>query len=185
MVRTYGVDVSFSHSSEIIMTCHILSALRGSLISAVMCLAVVFSGHSAAAQSDVLLTVSGDGIETTRFDFEALEALPATSFSTTTTWTDGVVAFTGVLLSDLLASFEVTDGTLKATAANDYSVEVPVSDAVPGGPIVAYMRDGAPMSLRDKGPLWLVYPYDSKTEYQSEVIYSRSIWQLDRIEVAP
>ena len=39
------------------------------------------------------------------------------------------------------------------------------------------------MTLRDKGPLWLVYPYDADTAYQSEVIYARSVWQLDRIEV--
>jgi hypothetical protein len=50
---------------------------------------------------------------------------------------------------------------------------------------VAYLRNGAEMSMRDKGPLWIVYPYDAKPDYQSELIYSRSIWQLDRIEVQP
>ncbi|MDP5360810.1 MAG: oxidoreductase, partial [Paracoccaceae bacterium] len=34
-----------------------------------------------------------------------------------------------------------------------------------------------------KGPLWVVYPYDMSADYRSEVIYYRSIWQLDRIEV--
>ena len=77
----------------------------------------------------------------------------------------------------------VTDGTLLATAINDYTVEIPVSDAVPGGPIVAYLMDGQEMPVRDKGPLWIVYPYDSSAAYRSEVVYSRSIWQLDRIEV--
>ncbi|RYH00523.1 oxidoreductase, partial [Salipiger sp. IMCC34102] len=79
---------------------------------------------------------------------------------------------------------EVDGGTLLATAINDYTVEIPVSDAVEGGPIIAYQMDGAEMQVRDKGPLWIVYPYDDTPEYRSEVIYSRSIWQLDRIEVA-
>ena len=39
------------------------------------------------------------------------------------------------------------------------------------------------MSLRDKGPLWIVYPFDSNPSYSTEVTYARSIWQLDRIEV--
>jgi hypothetical protein len=39
------------------------------------------------------------------------------------------------------------------------------------------------MSLREKGPLWIIYPFDSSPEYQTELIYSRSIWQLNRIEV--
>ncbi|MEC8574513.1 MAG: oxidoreductase, partial [Pseudomonadota bacterium] len=39
------------------------------------------------------------------------------------------------------------------------------------------------MSLRDKGPLWIVYPFDSDPAYQTEAIYSRSIWQLEEITV--
>jgi hypothetical protein len=38
------------------------------------------------------------------------------------------------------------------------------------------------MSLRDKGPLWIIYPYDSKSDFRTEVVYSRSIWQRDRLE---
>jgi hypothetical protein len=43
--------------------------------------------------------------------------------------------------------------------------------------------DDRPMSVREKGPLWVIYPFDDVPEYQNETIYSRSIWQLDRIEV--
>ena len=107
-----------------------------------------------------------------------------TSFRTTTNWTEGEREFSGVLLSDLLEVLDIRGRSLKAIALNDYTVEIPVSDARPGGPIVAYALDGKPMSVRDKGPLWIVYPYDSSVEYRSETIYARSIWQLDRIEVA-
>jgi hypothetical protein len=41
------------------------------------------------------------------------------------------------------------------------------------------------MSVRDKGPLWVIYPYDAVPEYKSERIYARSIWQLVSIEVLP
>jgi hypothetical protein len=143
-----------------------------------------------APSSEVLLTVTGaisvtnaDGAAV--FDRAMLEAMDPVEFNTTTTWTDGPQIFTGVLLFDLLALLGVTEGTLRATAINDYAVDIPVSDAVEGGPIVAYLLNGAPMSVRDKGPLWIVYPYDAKREYRSEVIYSRSIWQLDRMEVRP
>jgi hypothetical protein len=30
----------------------------------------------------------------------------------------------------------------------------------------------------------LIYPYDKKPEFQTEVVYSRSIWQLSRISQA-
>lgn len=59
------------------------------------------------------------------------------------------------------------------------------ADAQGHGLILAYLLDGQPMSVRDKGPLWLVYPYDASPAFRSEVIYSRSIWQLDRISQTP
>jgi hypothetical protein len=138
--------------------------------------------------AEVILTVSG-AISVTNVDGEAhldramVEALPVAEFSTSTIWTDGEHVFTGVPLSDLLAHVGAEGTTLRATAINDYTVEIPVADAVPGGPVVAYRMDGAPMSVRDKGPLWIVYPYDASADYRNEIIYSRSIWQLNRIEV--
>jgi hypothetical protein len=137
---------------------------------------------------DAILTVSGDIAtknvdDTLVLDRDMLTALPATTFETSTIWTDGVHSFIGVSLADLAAELGVEDGKFLATAINDYTVEIPVTDAVEGGPIIAYLMDGQEMSVRDKGPLWVIYPYDSDADYRSEVIYSRSIWQLDRLEI--
>ncbi len=137
----------------------------------------------------ILLTVTGD-IEVTNsdgaalFDRNMLEAMPARTIKTSTIWTKGVNEFTGVPLDVLLDRLGVDGGELQARAINDYAVSIPVADAVENGPILAYAMDGEPMSVREKGPLWVVYPYDDVPEYQTEVIYSRSIWQLDRIEVS-
>ena len=136
----------------------------------------------AATAGETVLTVTHAGTSTA-LDMDALQAMESVEFETTTTWTEGVQSFKGVSLSNFLSEFGIAEGALKATAINDYAVEIPVSDAVDNGPMIAYLRNGAPMSVRDKGPLWIVYPYDVNSEYQSEVIYSRSIWQLDRIEV--
>ena len=136
---------------------------------------------AAALAGEVLLTLTHEG-GTSEFDIAALEAMGAEEFSTTTIWTEGEQTFTGVSLLALLSQAGISDGKLKATAINDYAVEIPVSDAVAGGPIIAYSVNGEPMSVRDKGPLWIVFPFGSKPQYQTEVIYSRSIWHLDRLE---
>ena len=39
------------------------------------------------------------------------------------------------------------------------------------------------MSVREKGPIWVIYPYDHDADYRTDTIFSRSIWQLDRIDV--
>lgn len=135
-----------------------------------------------ALANDVLLTVTGLG-EPRHLDLAALEAMGAAEFTTTTTWTDGEQTFRGVPLVAFLENLGVTEGTMKATAINDYAIDIPVTDAVENGPMIAFARNGELMSVRDKGPLWIVYPYDMNPDYRSEVYYSRSIWQLDRIEI--
>lgn len=118
-----------------------------------------------------------------RFDLDMLRGLDAREVVTTTIWTEGVQHFTGVSLNVLLDHVGAEGTIIEARAINDYSVEIPMGDATPDGALLAYAIDDAPMSRREKGPLWIVYPYDASAEYRSEVIYARSIWQLDRIEV--
>lgn len=140
-------------------------------------------------KGDVILTVSGDISsknveETLQFDLDALINLDQTTFETTTIWTEGKHTFQGVSLDVFVALIGAENATLFATAINDYTVEIPSTEAKSDGPIIAYFMDGKPMSIREKGPLWIVFPYNSKADYRTEVVYSRSIWQLDRINVS-
>ena len=68
-------------------------------------------------------------------------------------------------------------------ALNDYSVEIPIEDFAKYHAILALKRDGEYMSVRDKGPLFIVYPYDNDPELRSQKFYSRSAWQVNRLIV--
>lgn len=162
-------------------------ALAQTIAFVALSAAPLWAQELATPKGDVILTVSGlidttNGDATARFDLEMLEDLDDTTIETSTIWTEGKHTFQGVSLAVLAKRLGISGANLRAVAVNDYVVEVPMSDAVENGPIIAYKMDGETMSVRDKGPLWLVYPYDSSAEYRTEVIYSRSIWQLDRIE---
>ncbi len=81
----------------------------------------------------VIVTVSGrisrtNGEGVAEFDRAMLEAMPATTIETVTPWTDAVTKFEGPLASDLMKRVGATGSRVKATAVNDYSVEIPVSD---------------------------------------------------------
>ena len=117
------------------------------------------------------------------FDIEALQELGGATIQTSTIWTEGVQSFTGVPMKTLVAEFGLTSGSLRASAINDYAIDFPVEDAMKDGPMIAYHRNGKPMTVRDKGPLWIVFPFDSDPKFQTEVVHARSIWQLDRIEI--
>ena len=105
------------------------------------------------------------------------------SFTTTTIWTDGPQTFTGVPLGALLAAAQISGKKLIAKAANDYSVEIPVEPWPKDAPIVAYLRNGKPMSIRDKGPLWIVYPRDSDKQLQDAQYDHRWAWQLQQLRI--
>ena len=165
--------------------------LRSLLFSCFSVLCIGLAAGPGAAfsppEGPVILTVTGvpGSPAPVAFDLALLEALPVVEFTTTTIWTDGPQRFAGVPLAALLAHLGIEDGTVRAIAANDYAVEIPVSSVTETTPILAYMQNDAPMSRRDRGPIWVVYPYDSDPSFRTEVIYSRSIWQLDRIELMP
>ena len=132
------------------------------------------------ANDEAVLLISGLTKEHS-MSVNDLREIGETTYETSTIWTEGIQSFTGVLLSDLLAHLDVTDGMMIATAINDYQIEFPVEDALEVGPMVAFFRNGERMSVREKGPLWIVYPYDTGPEFQTEIVHARSIWQLNRV----
>ena len=84
---------------------------------------------------EAVLTVTGDiqvtnVDDTAKFDLEMLRSMDSTVIKTSTIWTEGVQTFTGVSLDVLAKRLGISDGMFRATAINDYTVEIPVSDAV-------------------------------------------------------
>ena len=117
------------------------------------------------------------------FDMAMLERLPQSSFSTSTPWYSLARKFSGPLLRDVLLAAGGHGTTLRARALNDYWVDLPFEDAQRHDPILATRIDDKPMAVRDKGPLFLIYPFDAKPELRNAVYYSRSAWQLRAIEI--
>ncbi|MBJ3778376.1 molybdopterin-dependent oxidoreductase [Acuticoccus mangrovi] len=146
--------------------------------------AATAGGDAADEAGAVILEVTG-GVTggSQAFTLRRLRSLPVTSVETSTIWTSGIIRFEGVALADLLAAVEARGSRLRAVALNDYAVEIPIDAAGLDGALIAYLADGRPMPVREMGPLWIVFPYDLSARYRSELIYSRSIWQLRRLTV--
>jgi hypothetical protein len=161
--------------------------LNTALVLAACSLCVPALALDAPTQRPVLtvtgkIGVKNDG-EAARFDMKMLEALPQHSFTTRTPWMDKPVQFTGPLLADVLAAVKASGSTVSAVAINDYKISIPASDATRFKVIVARLMDGKPMAVREKGPLFVVYPFDTAAELRSSVYYERSIWQLKALDI--
>ena len=162
----------------------VLQAAGGLLFAAVAQPALALDKPS----GPVVLSVTGrvrspnDGA-VANFDMAMLERLPQTSFTMRTPWYAQPRKFTGPLLRDVLAAAGASGSVLRAVALNDYWVEIPFEDTARFDVILARLLDDKPMAVRDKGPLFAIYPFDALPELRSPVYYSRSAWQLRTIEV--
>jgi hypothetical protein len=149
--------------------------------AAALAFGVVMSSVPALADQPSLLTLRNGSDPTVEVSLQDLDSLPQYSFETTTQWTDGLMMFSGPALKDVL----VKAGTggdpsevIHLIAANQYEVILDPNLLEDTVPIVATRINGKTFGIRDKGPLWVVFPYDLDTEYQKEGVYSASIWQL-------
>jgi hypothetical protein len=140
------------------------------------------------ASGKVILTISGkvadkNTADAAQFDLAMLEKLPQQTFTTKTPWSKDPIRFTGPLLRDVLAAAKANGTTIKAMALNDYKTAIPVDDAKRYDMIVAHRMNGELIPVRTKGPLFIVYPFDSKAELQSARFYARSAWQLKSMDI--
>ncbi len=141
-----------------------------------------------APAGPVVLTVTGrvrlpNAGERAQFTMAMLERMPQHSFVTRTPWYAAPRKFTGPLLRDVLAACGAQGSQVRAVALNDYRVDLPYEDTQRFDVIIARLIDDQPMGVRDKGPLFMIYPFDAHAELRTMIYYGRSAWQLKRLEV--
>lgn len=90
----------------------------------------------------------------------------------------------GPLLKDVLELSGFSGKTLLAVGFDRYEAEIPAGDMNDYRVLAAREVDGTVLTLRNKGPLWIVYPSEAHPHLQLNPIYeARSVWQLKEINV--
>ena len=151
----------------------------------------IAGGHAAAGslgqpEGNILLTISGDIMnkndgDAAIFDLAMLEGQGNTEVVTTTAWTEGQQTFEGALVSQLMDAVGAMGETAEVIALNDYKVDIPVQDFRDYPVILAYRMNGEELKIRDKGPLWIVYPQDDHPELQNKKTQAKWVWQVKEI----
>ncbi|MEB8386963.1 molybdopterin-dependent oxidoreductase [Rhodobacteraceae bacterium KMM 6894] len=149
---------------------------------------VILSLCASQAISETALTVTGKdasgATEVLQYEIDDLKALDQVEFETVNDFVNKPTRFSGPLLRDVLGSLAISEDTkLTLTALNNFHTEIPIADALNYDVIVAMEKEGAPMSIRNNGPLWIIYPVSDHPELQAQIYNNRSIWQLVDIEV--
>ena len=162
------------------------SDLAPRLIAAFLSVLVLSGGTGAALSADEpVLTVAGiggaDGAEIS-LTVEELRGMGADEIQTGTPWTDGQTTFTGVTGRRLVETLKAAGTEVTGSAINDYHTIIPFEVFNSGSLLLAYAQDGQPMSVREKGPLWIVFPFDADPLYRSDTYKAYAIWSLTRLE---
>ena len=138
-------------------------------------------------QDDTLLSVnvaegSGCDSEGVLLTEAQLLALPQHEFKTLHEWTAVTEIFRGPLLEDILdlACKGTTSFILKAL--NDYNVTIDFTGLKQYKPLVAHSINGERLSVRDKGPLWIMIDH-GKYNIERKNLSALMIWQLFDITI--
>ncbi|MFM2607774.1 hypothetical protein AAFX30_09120 [Vibrio chagasii] len=115
---------------------------------------------------------------------EQLLMLPQSEIATILPWSEGKSVYSGVTLQAVLETMDLSVSPIVTfIALNDYKVSIPKEDFYDHQPIIAIKQDGEFMSVRDKGPYWLIYPLSSSPELDNTDIHSKMIWQIRDIHL--
>lgn len=165
-----------------------VAALAAILLLLPLAAAVASGERLAPPAGKAVLTLSGNVKQKNAggkavFDRAMIDRLATETIETSTPWTQGKHRFEGFALDRLLKAAGAEGTTLKATALDDYAVEMPLGDTLAAGAFVAVRQNGKPELEDQRGPLWIIFPYDSDPRLIGKSYMDRSVWQLKTLEI--
>jgi len=161
--------------------------LFGLFVFIVVCSAAQ-SANLPEPTGEVILTVTGNIAYTNsdkgaQFDVAMLKEFELITKRIDTPWSKRGAQFNGVLTRELLQLVGAEGSWARASAANDYQVNIPLTDLTQFDTLLAMRMDGEQLTLRDYGPLWLLYSEDHRPKLADSVLQSRMIWQLESLHI--
>ena len=158
------------------------------IVSMLVCAVNAYADSLPGPAGEVLLTISGkikksnssdsSGQPLAKLDMSILESFEKTTIETNNPWVEKPTVFEGVRISDLLEFVGAETATFKANAIDGYTADLEKIDFERYPIIVAYKSGGEYMSVRNLGPLWIIYPFDDFPELVNEYASATSVWQL-------
>ncbi|MCF7353870.1 hypothetical protein [Vibrio sp. CK2-1] len=146
-------------------------------------LALILMVVSTLAHSSHMLNLESPTGQQINLSREELETLPQTTFTTSTPWTKGVHTYQGPKLSLITDKFSSSINGIRIYALNGYSYDINTHDLQRYPFILALRQDEKVLSLRNKGPFWLLVPFDQNPKLLShDKLQNQLVWQIEKIK---
>lgn len=158
-----------------------LNALKLVATAAIYCAIMAMPALSANPYFELKVSPEATAIPVGADDYAAIGR---TEISTTIfALGNGEHKVKGVLMRDLLKYFGGKGEVVKLTALDGYAMDIPVTDFETYDAVIATEIDGQPLTIREHGPAWLLYPASGHPELIDTVYESRAVWQIKTIEI--
>lgn len=154
-------------------------------------LMILLSWHVLASNDPVVLTVYGNininehNYSHLDFTLSELQTLTQANITTAHPWSTEPRHYHGVDMNTLLDSLfnQQKILSLQLEALNDFSIAVNWEQISSYSPILAWQENKRVISRRNKGPLWLILPFDQVPKVQQADFLHFMVWQLRIIRV--
>lgn len=154
-------------------------------------LLMLVTGFAQACTEPVILSVYGDiqrddkPYQRLDFTLSELQALTQADVTTAHPWNTQAQHYRGIDLTALLEQLFVNQQirSLNLEGLNGFSMALEWTKINKYSPILAWQENGQLMSRRNKGPLWLMLPFDQVPELKQADFLHYMVWQLRTIRV--
>ncbi len=122
-------------------------------------------------------------------DIASIRALPSRTFTCVDPWDNREHAFTGVLISDLLARLGIAPSAVRITvsARNKYSIPIRRRDFEQYEFLLAWAVDGRPLpenpSMKNRSPFCVAIDFGRFPELDPSIYKHQLVWQVNDIRV--
>lgn len=145
-------------------------------------------GALSPPQDDPVLWVTGKVTQANydqgvAFDMTMVGRLQQGSIKTNNHVVDQIVEYRGPKLASLLDYVGAQGEMIKVIAWDDYVVTISRADISKYGVLLATHEAGKRMTIDDKGPFFIVFPFSDHVELRNDLYYSLSVWQVREIVV--
>lgn len=153
---------------------------------ALLAMLLLSSASNADDTLPLQIVVEGQG-PVALFSQSDLDSLTQQSIETTSPYFEGQIRFSGPQLEAVLQHASVSNVNdsrpITLRALNNYSVKTTTETLIENGAIIATRKSGSRLSLRDRGPFWIILPLSDRPELDNENYHRLLVWQLSHIEI--
>lgn len=154
------------------------------ILQKIAILLLVFIPFSAFSSEKVLLKVNSTSASISEeYTLQQLQQLPQYEIKTSIPWSNSVHTFKGPSLEDVLALANAKGQWLTMSALDSYKISFDYQRIKKFQPILALQVDGKLLTVRTKGPIWVILPLDKYEALDAAVYHDFMVWQLVKLDV--